>query len=78
MLGDEWVEPPAGKKKAVLVDLLSEIVAGRGAALTAPQQAAIEAWVSTGFKSMALSPEYDEASEPQSTNATETPAFLDN
>ena len=37
-----------------LVDLLSEIVAGRGAGLTAAQQAAIEAWVPTGFEPRSL------------------------
>ena len=49
-LGDDWVETHADKKKTTLVDLLSEIVAGRGVGLTAAQQSAIEAWVPPGFE----------------------------
>ena len=69
-LGDEWIENNTGKKKTVLVELLAEIVAGRGAGITAAQQAAMDAWVPTGFVPRAA-PTSD--NEEDAANTDQTP-----
>ena len=73
-LGDEWIEHNTGKKKTVLVELLSEIVAGRGADITAAQQAAMDAWIPTGFAPQAApANENEEDAANTDQTADETP-----